>query len=207
MRLNFRFQAAAKKIQAHKRGVHSLFKDGDGDPSSRVQRSHSLSLACYHNSAGGTSQTLASGGARLISDIDVRRALRAKSRRYRKGTYTRRSAARPPAPLPSPDTCLRSKRFSRSLSDILGLLENSSCNVRMRSRDEAAPSTSVSVIRSVPTSLPLRKRRRRYTASSDMTAASTCRSGSQVLLTYLISDDLEKLNGTACLVHHDFRNK
>ena len=159
-----------------------MFKDGDCDPSSQVQRSHSLSLACYHNPAGGTSQTLTSGDARLISDIDVRRALRAKSRRYRKGTYTRRSAARPPAPLPSPDTCLRSKRFSRSLSDILGLLENSSCNVRMRSRDEAAPSTSVSIIRSVPTSLPLRKRRRRYTASSDMTAASICRSDSQVLL-------------------------
>ena len=159
-----------------------MFKDGDCDPSSQVQRSHSLSLACYHNPAGGTSQTLTGGDARLISDIDVRRALRAKSRRYRKGTYTRRSAARPPAPLPSPNTCLRSKRFSRSLSDILGLLENSSCNVRMRSRDEAAPSTSVSIIRSVPTSLPLRKRRRRYTASSDMTAASICRSDSQVLL-------------------------
>ena len=114
-------------------------------------------------------------------------------RRYQKGTYTRRWTVRPPAPQSSPDLIQTRKRMSRSLSDIIGLLENKACHHQgqVKKRQKGVPhnpgqemtvSTVTATVHPPTTLPPLRKRRRRYNSSDVNSTLSSvaCRSDSQV---------------------------
>ena len=90
-------------------------------------------------------------GNHLISGVEVKKALAEKSRRLKKGTYTNGIRSRPPAPSSTPKLSQKEKRFSRSMSDILSLLDLVSEKPGLMKKAESVQTATVTTTASVET--------------------------------------------------------